>query len=222
MATKMNIIVVGAGKLGFYLAKNLIEKGYKVTVIDQSKVQCEKIANALDIRVFCADGTRIETLAMASAGKCDVFIATTDRDEDNLVACEIAKKQFKVGRTVAKANQHSNIDLMKRLGIDIVVDEAQIITELIEHEIDTSNVQLIADIGNSKAVINEYQIPLEWSLSGKKVSELEIPQECVLVYLKRNGIFMIPRGNTVIMGGDEIIALAVGSAGRKLKKLFGL
>lgn len=218
----MNIIVVGAGKLGFYLAKNLIEKGHKVTVIDENKGKCEKIANALDIRVFCADGTRIETLAQVSAGKCDVFIAATGSDEDNLVACEIAKKRFKVGRTVAKSNQHRNISLMKKLGIDIVVDEAQIITELIEHEIDSSHIQLVADIGNSDAVINEYKIPLEWSLSGKKVSELEIPQECVLVYLRRNGIFMIPRGNTVIMGGDEIIALAVGSAARKLKKLFEL
>lgn len=218
----MNIIIMGAGKLGFSLARSLIENGHNVTVIDQERERCEKVSNSLDIKVYCDDGSRIETLAALSAGKCDVFIATTSKDEDNLVACEIAKHQFKVKRTVAKSNHHRNIQLMKRLGIDIVVDEVQNITQLIEHEIDSPDVQLIADIGNSKAAINEYQIPFEWSLSGKKVMELEIPEECVLVYLKRNGVFMIPRGNTVIMGGDEIIALTVGAASKKLKKLFEL
>lgn len=218
----MNIIIMGAGKLGYHLAKTLLDNGHKVTIIEKDKAKCERTSNSLDMHVFCADASRIEALAAVSAGKCDVFIATTKKDEDNLVACEIAKKQFKVNKTIAKSNHHSNISLMKRLGIDIVLDDVQNITQLIEHEIESSNIQLVADIGNSKAVINEYQIPFEWSLSGKKVMELEIPEECVLVYLKRNGVFMIPRGNTIIMGGDEIIALTVGSASKKLKKLFEL
>ncbi len=216
----MNIILFGAGKLGYFIARKLLKQGYELTVIDQRRDQCERLATALDIRVICADATSVETLALAMAAKCDVFIAVTDKDEDNLIACEIAKKQFKVKRTIAKSNHHSHLGLMRKLGIDIVFDEAQIITEMIDHEIDTSNVQLVADIGNSNAVIKEYDIPLNWSQSGKKVSELKIPEECVLVYLKRQGVFMIPRGNSVIMAGDEIFALTVGSATRQLKKLF--
>ena len=146
----------------------------------------------------------------------------TGRDEDNLIACEIAKKQFKVNRTVSRSNNHKNISLMKRLGVDLVLDTTQVITQFIEHEIDGAQVQFIADIGTSNAVISEYNIPMNWSLSGKKVCELQVPSECVLVYLKRSGMFMIPRGNTVIMGGDEIVALTVGAAGKQLKKLFEL
>ncbi|MCM1545206.1 MAG: TrkA family potassium uptake protein [Ruminococcus sp.] len=218
----MNIIVVGAGQLGYFLVKNLLEAGHDVKVIEIDKKRCEKVACALDMQVLCSDGTRIEALANAACGKCDVFIAVTNRDEDNLIACEIAKKQFKVPRTISKSNNPKNISLMKRLGIDIVIDTTQIITTLLEREIDGSQVQFVADVGNSDAVISEYKIPFSWKQSGKKVSELEMPADCVLVYLKRNGIFMIPRGNTVIMGGDEVTALTIGKAGRKLKQLFGI
>lgn len=218
----MNVIVVGAGQLGYFLVKNLLEAGHKVKVIEIDKQRCEKIAGLLDTSVFCNDGTRVEALADAVCGKCDVFIAVTNRDEDNLIACEIAKKQFKVPRTISKSNNPKNISLMKRLGIDTVIDTAQIITSLLEREIDGSQVQFVADVGNSEAVISEYRIPFSWKLSGKKVSELDMPADCVLVYLKRNGIFMIPRGNTVIMGGDEITALTIGKSGRKLRSLFGI
>jgi len=218
----MNVIVVGAGKLGYFLVKSLVENGYKVKVIENDIEKCEKIASALDIQVICSDGTRVETLAAAGCGKCDIFIAVTNRDEDNLIACEIAKKQFKVPRTISKSNNPKNISLMKRLGIDTVIDTTQIITTLLEHEIDGSQVQFVADIGSSEAIISEYKIPLSWKFSGKRVSELAIPNDCVLVYLKRNGIFMIPRGHSILMAGDEIIALTVGKAAKQLRQLFSI
>ncbi len=215
-----NVVIVGAGQLGYFLAKNLLDSHYKVKLIDIDRDRCEKIASALDIEVCCGDGTRLETLARANTGKCSVFIAVTGKDEDNLIACEIAKRQFKVNRTISRSNNHKNISLMKKLGVDLVLDTTQVITQFIEHEIDGAQVQFIADIGTSNAVISEYNIPIKWSHSGKKVCELDVPSECVLVYLKRSGMFMIPRGNTVIMGGDEIVALTVGTAGKQLKKLF--
>lgn len=216
----MKIIIVGAGQLGYFLAKSLLEENHNVKIIDADKARCEKISSALDVTVFCGDGTRIETLAAAGTGKSDAFIAVTDRDEDNLIACEIAKKQFAVKRTILKSNNHKNIALMKRLGVDIVLDTTQIITGLIEHEIDGANVKFVADISNSNAIISEYRIPDDWSLSGKKVMELDVPTDCVLIYVIRSGALMIPRGNTVLMAGDEITALSVGRSAKQLKRLF--
>lgn len=216
----MNIVIMGGGRLGYYLAKSLLSSGYKVRIIEEDKRVCEKIASSLDTEVCFGDGTRLETLARANTGKCDVFIAVTGRDEDNLVACEIAKMQFHVKRTICKSNNNKNASLMRKLGVDIVLDTTKIITRLLTHEIDGAEVQFVADIGSGDAVISEYSIPLSWSKSGSRVSELFVPEECVLVYVKRSGVFMIPRGNTVLMGGDEIIALTVGSAAKKLKKLF--
>jgi len=218
----MKIVIVGAGQLGYFLAKSLLEENHIVKIIDSDKKRCEKISSALDVTVYCGDGTRIETLAAASVGKSDAFIAVTNHDEDNLIACEIAKKQFSVRRTISKSNNHKNIALMKRLGVDIVLDTTQIITGLIEHEIDGANVKLIADISNSNAVISEYRIPDNWSKSGKRIMELEVPSDCVLIYVIRSGTLMIPRGNTVLMAGDEVTALAVGRTAKQLKKLFEL
>lgn len=216
----MKIIIIGASQLGYYLTKNLLESGNDVRLIDTDKARCESIANAFDVSVFCGDGTRIETLAAAGAGKSDVLIAVTDRDEDNLIACEIGKKQFGVKRTISKSNNAKNISLMKRLGVDTVLDSTRIITDLIEHEIDGSQVKFIADINNSDAVIGEYKIPDSYSKSGKKISELEIPSECNLIYIMRSGMLIIPRGSTVIMAGDEVVALTIGQSAKQLKKLF--
>ncbi len=216
----MRVILIGASQLGYFLAKNLLEVGHDVRIIDASRESCERMANAFDIPVFFGDGTQVETLAQAGAGKSDVLIAVTNRDEDNLIACEIGKKQFGIRRTISKSNNHKNIMLMKRLGVDVVLDTTRLITELIEHEIDGSQVKFIADISDSDALIGEYKIPNRWSRSGTRVMDLEIPPECVFIYVMRGGMFMIPRGNTLLMAGDEVVALTVGSATRKLKRIF--
>ncbi len=218
----MKVIIVGGGQLGYFLAKNLLVSGHEVKIVDMDKKRCKQIANVLDISVICGDGTRIETLAHAKVSKYDVLIAVTDKDEDNLIACEIAKKQFNIKKTVSRSNNPKNISIMKKLGVDITLNTTQIITNLIEHEIDGAQVQFIANITNSDAMISEYKIPLTWTNSGVPISELALPENCVLIYLIRSGVLIIPRGNTVIMGGDEVVALTVGAVGKKLKKIFEL
>lgn len=218
----MKVIIVGGGQLGYFLAKNLLVSGHEVKIVDMNKKRCKHIADVLDIAVICGDGTRIETLAHAKVSKYDVLIAVTDKDEDNLIACEIAKKQFNIKKTVSRSNNPKNISIMKKLGVDITLNTTQIITNLIEHEIDGAQVQFIANITNSDAMISEYKIPLTWTHSGIAISELALPENCVLIYLIRSGVLIIPRGNTVIMGGDEVVALTVGAVGKKLKKIFEL
>ena len=90
----MRILIIGAGQHGYYLAKHLKEAGHDIRVIDRNEQNCGRLANAVDVRVYLGDGTRVETLASAGAGKCDVMIAVTNHDENNLIACEIGKKQF--------------------------------------------------------------------------------------------------------------------------------
>ena len=218
----MRILIIGAGQHGYYLSKRLKEAGHDIRVIDRNEQNCARLANAVDVRVFFGDGTRVETLASAGAGKCDVMLAVTNHDENNLIACEIGKKQFGIRRTISKINNTKNISLMKRLGVDLVLDSTQIISQLIEREIDNSDVKLIADISNSDAIISEYTIPASWSHAGKRVMDLKIPENCVLIYIIRSGSLLIPRGNTLLMPGDDVVALAVGAAGKALKKLFEL
>lgn len=218
----MRVLIVGGGKLGYYLAKTLLEQGNIVTLIEKDRRECEYLANDLDIPVHCGDGTMLEVLSGAGAGKCDTFIAVTDRDELNLISCELAKKQFNVPKVVARSNNPKNIDIMKKLGVDYAVSPTKLIAQVIEHEIDGAQVRFISDISSSDVTISEYTIPKNWSRSGIMVKDLNLPDECVLVYGMRNKELMIIRGNTELMAGDDILALTVGGSSKLLKHIFEL
>ncbi len=214
------VLILGGGKLGYHLAKTLLESDHDIMMIENSRRRCEFISDSLNIPVICGDGTRPEVLAKAKAGAFDVFVALTGKDEDNLIGCELAKKQFGIKRTVSRSNDPKNVAVMKALGIDITLNSTKIIADMIDHEIDSAPVQMMASIANSNAIISEYDIPDDWSGSGKKIMELEIPENCVLVYIMRKEELLIPRGNSVVEAGDSILALTIGNASKKLKKLF--
>ena len=216
------ILIVGGGNLGYFLSQALMEDGYSVSLIEQEKEYCRRVAHLLDIPVICGDGTMVETLARGGAGKCDTLIAVTGKDEDNLIACELAKQQFNVPQTVARVNNPKNMDIMKKLGVDITMSPTRIIAGMIEHEVEGAAVRLVADINNSDASINEYKLPEHWSRSGATVQSLNLPEDCVLIYLMRDSLITIPRGNTALMEGDEIVALTVGNTAKTLKKIFEL
>ena len=218
----MKILIVGGGNLGYFLSQALMEDGYNGSLIEKKREFCTRIANSLDIPVICGDGTTVETLARGGAGRCDTMIAVTGKDEDNLIACELAKQQFNVRQTVARVNNPKNMDIMNKLGVDITMSPTRIITGMIEHEVEGAAVRLVADINNSDASINEYKLPHNWSKSGATVQSLNLPKDCVLIYLMRDSLITIPRGNTTLMEGDEIIALTVGSTAKTLKKIFEL
>lgn len=216
------ILIVGGGNLGYFLSQALMEDGYSVSLIEKEKEYCRRVANLLDIPVICGDGTMVETLGRGGAGKCDTLIAVTGKDEDNLIACELAKQQFNVPQTVARVNNPKNMDIMKKLGVDITMSPTRIIAGMIEHEVEGAAVRLVADINNSDASINEYKLPEHWSRSGATVQSLNLPEDCVLIYLMRDSLITIPRGNTALMEGDEIVALTVGNTAKTLKKIFEL
>lgn len=215
-----SVLILGGGKLGYHLAKTLIESDHSLCLIEQSRNRCEFLSDNLHIPIICGDGTKPEVLAKAKANSFDVFVALTGKDEDNLVGCEIAKKQFGIKRTVSRSNNPKNIAIMKATGVDIALNSTKIIADMIDHEIDSAPVQMMASISNSNAIISEYDIPDDWSRSGKKIMELEIPENCVLVYIMRNDELLIPRGNSEIFAGDTVLALTVGSASKKLKRIF--
>jgi len=127
----MTVIVVGGGKVGFYLARTLMEHGHKPRIIEESKETCARIANDLDIPIFCGDGSTIEALQNAGIEEADALISVTGKDENNLIACQLAKKEFHVKRTVARVNNPKNMSIMKQLGVDIPISSTDNIARLL-------------------------------------------------------------------------------------------
>lgn len=204
----MKVIVVGGGKVGYYLAKTLLAHGHDPRVIEKSRELCTHLANELDVPVICGDGSLIDVLENAGVQGADALASVTGKDEDNLIVCQLAKKRFGVRRTVARVNNPKNAEVMKQLGVDIPISATDNIARLLEREIDTSAVKLLASINRGEASLSEMEIPEEYKLNGIRLSELEMPMDSIIVSITREGKLIIPRGNTQIFSGDKIVVIA--------------
>ena len=127
----MRVCIVGGGKVGYYLAKTLLEHGHTPVLIEDDPAMCRKVADSLDLTVVCGDGTFAEVQESADVAHCSAMVAVTGRDEDNLIVCQLAKQVFKVKRTVARVNNPKNAAVLKKLGVDIAVSATDNLTHLI-------------------------------------------------------------------------------------------
>ena len=218
----MKVAVVGGGKVGYYLAKTLMEHGHDPLIIEEDEETCSYVANDLEIPTICGDGTMIEVLDGADVAHCDAFVSVTGRDENNLIACQLAKKRYHVRRTVAKANNPRNVSVMKQLGIDIVVSSTDSIARLIEREVDTSAIKQLLSINQGESTISEILLPDNYKLHGKTLSEIRFPEDAVVISIIRNNRTLIPRGNTELNSNDKILVLSTGKALLSLKSALKL
>lgn len=216
----MYIIVVGGGKVGYYLAKTLISYKHKVVVIEPVKEMCEKVANELNIPVCNGDGTTIDILTEMNVSKADIFIAVTGRDEDNLIACQLAKRNFGVKRTIARVNNPKNIQVFERLGVDIAVSSTSIIADLIEQEVDYSGMKTLMKLKNGKIVLSEIYISKDSPVINKSLKDIDLPKDCIIISVIRDEEVVIPNGFTMLQPGDYVIAVSSLENQLGLRKFF--
>ncbi len=210
----MNIVIIGGGKLGFYLAKNMLDRGHDVCLVEKDKKKCAALATQLNVEVVGGDGTDISVLENAGISRANSVIAVSGRDEDNVVACQIAKRLFQVRKVVARVNNPRNMTTMKQLGADIVVCNTEIITRIIEQEVDSQGLHLLANLNKGRSAICALTLEKDSELDGKLIKDIRIPNDSLIISIVRGETTIIPKGNTVICGGDEIIAVC-GAESRK-------
>ena len=215
----MRVVIVGGGKVGYYTAKTLKEHGVEVKVIEKNPQICMKIANELDVAVLCADGTTVEAIAQAGTSKADVFIAVTGSDEDNIVSCELAKRRFKVKKVISRANNPKNIKIIKLLGADLAVCSTQVITNLIEMEVD-SELKMLATLSSGEAGIVEVVIPDGFNLKEQPLSQIDLPKNCIIIAAVRDDKMIIPNGETVLKSSDLLTAVVSHESQKAFKKIF--
>ena len=204
----MYIIIVGGGSVGYHLCKALLKEGHEVLVLDKDAAKCENFEDEMGSVCVRGDGCEVATLAEAGVSRAEVFIAATDEDEDNLVACQVAKHKFGVPRTIARVNNPENEKIFKKLGVDCPISVTNLILEHIEEKIPTHPLIHLLAMGEEKIEIVEIKI-LEGSKSvGKSVKELSLPSDSILALLIRNGQKpQVPTVDTVLEVNDRIIAL---------------
>ena len=218
----MYIIIVGGGKVGYYLTKMLAQLKYKITVLETNRDLCMNIVNAtsdLGVNVINGDGTNINFLKDADIESADALIAVTGRDQDNLIVCQIAKKEFNTKKTIARVNNPKNIKIFEKLGVDSAVSSTATIVDIIEREVFISDLKSVMTIGN--LIVNEIKLKPGFHSINKQVKDLELPKDCILISIIRNSNVMIPNGSSVLMPGDEIIAVSKKGDEIKLEKALG-
>ena len=216
----MRIVIVGGGKLGYHLATIMLDRKHDVRLIEKNKLRCMRLANELDVEVICGDGTEIETLEDAGTQNADCFIAVTGQDQDNLVASQLAKRQFKAIKVIARANDPRNMDALRILGADIVVSSTEIITNLIEQEVDIAEMHLLATLNKGRAGICTMTLPPDTALEGVTLKDVDLPESSLVSSIVRGDAMMIPNGNTVIHANDEIVAVCEGKSQKQLLRVL--
>ena len=202
----MNVVIVGGGKIGLYLAETLLNHGHRPHVVEIDKRTCAHLADALDIPVICGDGTTIEALESADVGTADALISVSGRDEDNLISCQLAKMKFGVKKTVARVNNPRNQRVMKKLGVDVPGCTTNNIVRVIEH---------------GAASLNEIVIPDHFPKAGQTLAEIGLSKDVVVVTITRGEEMLIPRGETTLESGDKVMVIAKNHSLHDINELFG-
>ncbi len=204
----MYIVIIGGGSVGYYLCQALLKEGHEVLVMDKDAAKCERFGDELGSVCVRGDGCEVSTLADAGVGRADVFIATTNEDEDNLVSCQMAKHRFKVARTIARVNNPKNEEIFKKLGIDCTIGVTNLILKHIEEELPAHPLTHLLMMAEEGAEIVEIKIEKNSKVTNKAIKDIKVPKDSILALLIRNGQKpQVPTADTVLKADDRIIAL---------------
>lgn len=216
----MYVIVIGAGKVGYYLAKALVQEGHEVLVMEKDRKVADLVAEDLGELVINADGCEIRSMAEAGMGRANVVVAATGDDEDNLVICQMAKRQFGVPRTIARVNDPKNEELFKELGIDQTVSSTRIIFNMIEQQIETGQVIPLAALKKGEIEVVEADITSGSPVDGVRIGQMDLPPNTLIISVIREGHAILPHADTKLRQGDSVIAMIKAEREKELRAVF--
>jgi trk system potassium uptake protein len=201
----MYIVVVGAGKVGWNLARELIGKGNEVTVIESKASRFAMVEEELEHAVHYGDGSELWILERAGVGRADMVIAVTGDDEDNILICQVAREKYGVERVIARCNNPRNLQHFELLGIKPAVSATDLILRLIEHEVPKYGLVHLLDLEEEQLEIIEMEVADDAPAAGRKVIDIDLPDGSLIISVLREGGGIVPRGDTVIEPGDEVL-----------------
>jgi trk system potassium uptake protein len=198
-------MVIGGGKVGWNLARELMDKGEEVTLIESDRRRYLVIEQELEHAVQYGDATELWVLERAGIQRADLVIAVTGDDEDNMLVCQVAKEKYLVDRIIARVNNPRNLQHFKMLGIQPAVSATDLILRLIEHEVPRYGLVHLLALEEERLEIIELEVSPGAQAAGRTVSEQELPEGCLIISVLRGGDGFVPKADTVIEGGDEVL-----------------
>jgi len=201
------VIIAGAGKVGWNLARELLEKGHEVTVLEQDRRRYLTVEQELEHAVQYGDATELWVLERAGIQRADLVVAVTGDDEDNLLICQVAKEKYLCERIIARVNNPRNLEHFKLLGIQPAVSATDLILRLIEHEVPRYGLVHLLDLPEERLEIIELVVAEDAPAAGKRVSDVMLPDGALVISVLRDGSGFVPKADTVVEAGDEVLVV---------------
>lgn len=218
----MNTLIIGGGKVVYFLAKAFFSKGYNVTIINRKKEECVWLARQLKATVVLGNATDLQILKEADTASMDAVLAVTPNDEDNLVICQLAKLNLGVQRTLALVNDPDNEQVFQQLGITTAFSTTSIISSLIEQRTGLEEIVGLFSVAEGKVNVTEVLLPNDSPVLDKSLMEIELPGDSLIACILRNSTPIIPRGTTKLSARDRLILITLpDNHGQTLKLLTG-
>jgi trk system potassium uptake protein TrkA len=217
----MRVGIAGAGAVGLYIADDLRSTGHEVLIIEQQPGVLDRADTAEGVEWYIGDACEVSTLKDAGVDRCDVMVAATGDDEDNLVVSLLAKTEFAVPRVIARVNNPKNEWLFnENWGVDLSVSTPHLLTALVEEAVQVGRlVRLLQCVGGYARLV-EATLAENSPVVDKAIAELDIPRDATIVAVVREDHVVMPRGDTVFEVGDEVLAMVTDEAEGEVRQLL--
>jgi trk system potassium uptake protein len=203
----MYVIIAGAGKVGWNLARELQDKGHETTIIESDRRRFLTVEQELEHAIQYGDATELWVLERAGIQRADLVIAVTGDDEDNILICQMARDKYLCERIVARVNNPRNLQWFKLLGIQPAVSATDLILRLIEHEVPEYGLVQLLDLSEDHLEIIEVQVTAEAPAAGARVADVPLPDGSLIISILREAGGFVPKADTVIEPGDEVLVV---------------
>ena len=216
----MYVIIVGAGQVGYYLTKTLLSKGHEITLVDWNYARVQLLFQELGGTVIYASGSSIDGLEKAGCERADVIVAVTGDDEDNLVICQLGKKYFKVPKAIARINNPKNEKVFKELGVGTTISGTTSISEAIERYVAKQQISTLLTFDHNEMALLEADLLADSPVVGKKISEIDLPYECIIALILRGRNVLFVKGDTILEVRDMVIAISTQKEQDNLRRIL--
>src|SRR5688500_8313757 len=215
----MRVAIAGAGKVGTYIAQDLRKDGHEVLLIDNNFDIVNRLRDTLDVEWYFGDACEVSDRVAAGLEGVDVMVAATGDDEDNLVVSLLAKQEFAVPRVVARVNHPKNHWLFNESwGVDVAVSTPHLLTALVEEAVSVGSLVRLLQFEDAQLV--EVTLADDSPAAGQPILDLGVPRDATIVAVVRGGHVVVPRGDTVLQAGDEVLALVTADSEASVTRIL--
>jgi len=217
----MRVAIAGAGNVGQHAANSLLEAGHEVLLIEQNQNVVDRATVDKRIEWYVGDACEVASLREAGLDRCEVLVAATGDDEDNLVVSLLAKQEFAIPRVIARVNHPKNEWMFtENWGVDLFVSTPTLITAMVEEAVSVGRLVEILRFEGGLARLVEVTLAEDAGVVGRSIAEIALPRDATIVAILRDEHLEVPRGDTVFAAGDEVLALVTPDSEDQMREIL--